>query len=236
MQEALRLSREPNGKKGPPPCCYLKMTIWIEKMYIPKHFEETNIEVLHEFIKCNPFAALITNTEDGLNAEHIPVYLNTENANRVCVQGHIATSNSLWKRSSHGQECLLIFQGSNAYITPTWFPSKETNGRVVPTWNYSVVHVKGTIEFIHEPEWKIELLNNLTDAHENKLENPWRVSDAPTEFIEKLLPAIVGFEIIVNEVHGKFKLSQNQSQENRGGIAQGLEKQGHEMAGQISKS
>jgi transcriptional regulator len=205
-------------------------------MYIPKHFEEVDIEVLHEFMKCNPFATLVTNTDSGLNAEHIPVYVNTEDTSRVCVQGHIATSNSLWRKISSAQESLLIFQGSNAYITPSWFPSKETNGKVVPTWNYSAVHVKGIIEFIHEPAWKLELLNNLTAIHENKLENPWRVSDAPKEFIEKLLPAIVGFEIVVKEVQGKFKLSQNQPQENRSGIAQGLEKQGHEMAGQISIS
>lgn len=218
-----------------PPQTYNRI-IGRKEMYIPKHFEESNIEVLHEFIKCNPFAALITNTEDGLNAEHIPVYLNTENANRVSVQGHIATSNSLWKRSARAQECLLIFQGSNAYITPNWFPSKETDGRVVPTWNYSVVHVRGNIEFIHEPAWKLELLNKLTAQHENTLNNPWKVSDAPPEFIQKLLPAIVGVEIVVNDIVGKFKLSQNQTQDNRTGIAEGLEKQGHEMAGQISKS
>ncbi|MFZ6818920.1 FMN-binding negative transcriptional regulator [Undibacterium sp. Ji22W] len=205
-------------------------------MYIPKHFEESNINVLHEFIRCNPFAILVTNIDSGLNADHIPVYLNTENINRVCLQGHIAASNPLWKNLSENQEALLIFQGGNAYITPSWFPSKKLNGKVVPTWNYSAVHVKGSIEFIHEPTWKINLLNNLTAHQEKKLEMPWQVSDAPLEYIEKLLPAIVGFEILVNEIFGKFKLSQNQSQENRIGIAEGLEKQGHEMAKRISKT
>ena len=202
-------------------------------MYIPKHFEESNIDVLYEFIRCNPFAILVTNTASGLYADHIPVYLNTKNMERVCVQGHIATSNPLWKNILDAQESLLIFQGGNAYITPSWFPSKETNGRVVPTWNYSAVHVKGNIAFIHEPSWKIELLSNLTAQQEEKLEKPWLVSDAPTEFIEKLLPAIMGFEIVVKEIFGKFKHSQNQPKENRVGIAAGLEKQGHEMSKQI---
>ncbi len=204
-------------------------------MYIPKHFEESNIDVLHEFIRCNPFAILVTSVESGLNADHLPVYLNTENLNRVLLQGHIAASNPIWKNISENKEALLIFQGSNAYITPSWFPSKKVNGKVVPTWNYSAVHVKGSIEFIHEPSWKVNFLNNLTAHQEEKLENPWKVTDSPSEFIEKLLPAIVGFEIVENEILGKFKLSQNQSQENRIGIAEGLEKQGHEMAKEISQ-
>ncbi|RYE56951.1 MAG: FMN-binding negative transcriptional regulator [Sphingobacteriales bacterium] len=204
-------------------------------MYIPKHFEESNNDVLHEFIRCNPFAVLVTTLESGLNADHLPVYLNTENKERICVQGHIATSNPLWKNITNAQESLLIFQASNSYISPGWFPSKEIDGRVVPTWNYTAVHVKGNIEFIHEPFWKMTLLENLTTRHEEKFKQPWLVSHAPTEFIEKLLPAVVGFEIVVKEIFGKFKLSQNQSQENRAGIIQGLEEQGHEMAKQIPK-
>src|SRR5690606_9082526 len=117
-------------------------------MYIPKHFEESDVDVLYEFIRCNPFATLVTNTKGGLNADHLPVILNAENKDRVCVQGHIATSNPVWKNIADTRECLLIFQSSNAYISPGWYPSKNTDGRVVPTWNYSAVHVKGTIEFI----------------------------------------------------------------------------------------
>nr|WP_324257206.1 FMN-binding negative transcriptional regulator [Cellvibrio fontiphilus] len=202
-------------------------------MYIPKHFAESDNNQLYEFIRSNPFALLVTNTETGLNADHLPVYLNTQNSRKVCVQGHIASANPLWKNILGLQEALLIFQGCNAYITPSWMPSKKTDGKVVPTWNYSAVHVKGRIEFIHEPCWKLELLNNLTTQQENELQHPWAVSDAPAEYIEKLLPAIVGFEVVVNEVVGKFKLSQNQSLENRAGIAKGLKKQGHKMAEKI---
>lgn len=202
-------------------------------MYIPKHFEESNIDVLHEFIRCNPFATLITNSESGLCADHLPVYLNTENPERILLQGHIAAANPLWKYISNLQESLVIFQGNNAYITPSWYPSKKSNGKVVPTWNYTAVHVKGGIEFINEASWKIQLLNNLTLFQEKSLNEPWSVSDAPPEFIEKLLSAIVGFEIEVKEIFGKFKLSQNQSEENRAGVIQGLKEQGHEMVNQM---
>lgn len=202
-------------------------------MYIPKHFAESDNDRLYEFIRSNPFALLVTNTQSGLNADHLPVYLNTQNPHKVCVQGHIASANPLWKNITDSQQSLLIFQGTNAYIPPAWLPSKKTDGRVVPTWNYSAVHVKGSIEFIHEPCWKLALLDKLTAQQEDKLEHPWSVADAPAEYIQKLLPAIVGFEIVVSEMVGKFKLSQNQSLENRSGIAEGLEKQGHPMAGQI---
>jgi transcriptional regulator len=205
-------------------------------MYLPKHFEENNAAVLYEFIRCNPFAVLVTNGADGLSADHIPILLNTDNEERICLQGHIAASNSLWKTLVNPHDTLVIFQGSNSYITPGWYPTKKIDGRVVPTWNYTAVHVKGEIEFIHEPGWKMTLLNNLTLSHEEKFSQPWSVSDAPPEFIEKLLPAIVGFEIIIKEIFGKFKLSQNQPLENRVGIAQSLEEQGHEMAGKIQRT
>lgn len=202
-------------------------------MYIPKHFAESDSDLLYEFIRGNPFALLVTNTQSGLNADHLPVYLNTQNPHKVCIQGHIASANPLWKNITGLQQSLLIFQGSNAYISPSWLPSKKTDGRVVPTWNYSAVHVKGCIEFIHDPSWKLALLNNLTAQQENKLEYPWLVADAPEEYIQKLLPAIVGFEVVVSEVMGKFKLSQNQSTENQTGIAEGLEQQHPLMAEQI---
>jgi len=205
-------------------------------MYIPKHFEESNVTVLHDFIRQHPFATLITTTKDGLNADHLPVFLNTTDASQIRLQGHIATSNPLWKNISANSDCLIIFQGDNAYITPNWMPSKQINGKVVPTWNYTAVHVKGTLTFIHDESWKLALLEKLTNEHEAKFYKPWEVSDAPVEYINKLLPAIVGFEISVSEISGKFKLSQNQSQENRVGIANGLETFGLELAQHISKT
>lgn len=204
-------------------------------MYIPKHFEENNVDALHEFIRNYPLAMLVANADGGLNADHLPMYLNAENNERICLQGHVARSNPLWKAVSDFSEVLVIFQGSNSYISPSWFPSKKVHGKVVPTWNYTAVHVKGKIEFIHKPEWKMTLLHNLTAVHEQELAQPWAVSDAPPEFIEKLLPEIIGFEIVISEIYGKFKLSQNQPVENRVGIAEGLKEKGHEMAELISR-
>ncbi len=202
-------------------------------MYIPTHFKESNCERLYDFIRCNPFATLVTKTHTGLSADHLPVYLNTHNSNRVCLQGHIATQNPLWKNINDTEEALLIFQGTNAYIKPDWLPSKKVNGEVVPTWNYSAVHINGNISFFHESSWKLNLLNHLTDHQEQKFAHPWSISDAPNEFIEKLLPAIVGFEVVINEIVGKFKLSQNQTEDNRSGIVQGLREQDHPMAIQM---
>jgi transcriptional regulator len=205
-------------------------------MYIPTHFAENNSDELCRLIRENPLAIVVANTAGGLSADHLPVYLNTENKDSVCLQGHIAKANSLWKSVDEASKVLVIFQGSNAYISPSWLPTKKVHGKVVPTWNYTAVHVKGKIKFIHESKWKMTLLHNLTDAQEKEFSKPWAVADAPSEFVEKMLLEIVGFEITISEIFGKFKLSQNQSAENRMGIAKGLKEQGHEMAELISEA
>lgn len=202
-------------------------------MYNPAHFEESNPEHLHEFIRCNSFATLVTKTREGLTADHLPIYLSRTKSGQALVQGHIATQNPLWKHITDTDETLLIFQGNNSYITPSWLASKKMNGKVVPTWNYTAVHVKGNIRFIHDPSWKLTLLNQLTDQHEAGRSEAWSVSDAPEEFIEKLLPAIVGFEIEVKDIIGKCKLSQNQTKANRVSIANNLNELKHPMATEI---
>jgi transcriptional regulator len=123
----------------------------------------------------------------------------------------------------------VLFQGSNSYISPNWYPSKKTDSKVVPTWNYTAVHATGEIEFINDPDWLMALLNDLTNKNEITQNQPWAVSDAPSKFIDKQLPAIVGIEIMVDELKGKFKLSQNQTPENRQGVQSGLSGLGHEM-------
>lgn len=199
-------------------------------MYIPKHFAENNVTTLHDFIREHPFATLVATTNDGLIANHIPLYLNSEGGERACLQGHIARSNPLWKSVVSESQVLTIFQGINSYIRPSWFPSKRVDGKVVPTWNYAAVHVKGKITYIHDPQWKLKLLDNLTASQEGGAEEPWSISDAPHDFIEKQLPAIVGFEISIEKMYGKFKLSQNQSAETRSGIAESLAELGHPMS------
>ncbi len=155
-------------------------------MYIPKHFEQQNPEALYDLIRKHPLATLVINTSSGLCANHIPLRLNQNTSTDVVLQGHIAKANPLWKESSP-REALAVFQGADSYISPNWYPTKQENGKVVPTWNYVAVHASGQIRFINEPNWKMNFLKSLTAEHESSQENPWAVSDAPEEFTEKLL-------------------------------------------------
>ncbi|AWX99235.1 transcriptional regulator [Marinomonas primoryensis] len=204
-------------------------------MYAPKHFEVKDQAELLEFIKAFPFASLVTNGTEGLNADHIPMLVRVDAENKVFLQGHIAKANTLWQKVVSKADVLVIFQGDNAYISPNWYPSKQRDGKAVPTWNYQAVHVKGSIEFIYEVEWKLALLEKLTNTHEQTQSAPWSMSDAPQEYIDRLQAAVVGVEIEVTDIQGKFKLSQNQSDENKSGVREGLTKTKHPMAQLIQK-
>ena len=199
-------------------------------MYAPKYFEVKDQAELLEFIKAFPFASLVTNGTEGLNADHIPMLIHVDAENRIFLQGHIAKANTLWQNVANNADVLVIFQGENAYISPNWYPSKKRDGKAVPTWNYQAVHVKGSIEFIHEVEWKLALLEKLTNTHEQPQPVPWSMSDAPQEYIDRLQAAVVGIEITVTDIQGKYKLSQNQSDENKGGVRYGLTETKHPMA------
>ena len=199
-------------------------------MYTPKHFEINGQEEQLAFVKAFPFATLVSNGEDGLNAEHIPILVHVDAENKVFLQAHIAKANKLWQNVANQADVLVIFQGENAYITPNWYPSKKVDGKAVPTWNYRAVHIKGTIDFIHGVEWKLSLLEKLTNTHEQKQPAPWSISDAPKDYIEQRLAGIVGVEIQVSAIQGKYKLSQNQSAENKSGVRDGLAQVQHPMA------
>ena len=198
-------------------------------MYTPKHFEINDQEEQLAFVKAFPFATLVTNSEDGLNAEHIPMLVHVDADNRIFLQAHIAKANALWQKVADQTHVLVIFQGENAYISPNWYPSKKVDGKAVPTWNYRAVHIKGSIQFIHEAEWKLSLLDRLTNIHEQNQPAPWAISDAPSDYIAQRLKGIVGVEITVIDIQGKFKLSQNQSDENKAGVREGLAQIQHSM-------
>lgn len=202
-------------------------------MYTPKIFAETDTQVMIEFMRCNAFATLISYSDQGLSAEHIPFTIGTQADCKAVLRAHIAKANPLWKSIESGTPVLVVFQGSNSYISPNWYPSKALDSKVVPTWNYTAVHAKGPVEFIHDHQWLLSLLNGLTDEHEKTQSSPWAVSDAPTKFVDKQLSSIVGLEILVEGLEGKFKLSQNQSLENRQGLLRGLDGLNHDMAGLI---
>ena len=191
-------------------------------MYVPAHFAEHRPEVLHELMNRNPLATVVAVTADGLRANHIPVIHTTNSGSLGTLKGHIARANSLWRDLKAGADVLAIFQGDSRYISPNWYPSKLENGQVVPTWNYTVVHAHGQITWIHDARWLSEFLEILTERHERGYANPWRMSDAPTKYIEGMLGAIVGFEIALDKLTGKWKLSQNRSEQDRAGVVSSL--------------
>ena len=184
-------------------------------MYTPKHFVESRVESLHGLIRAYPFATLVTRAADGLTANHLPFELVGE-----VLHGHVARGNELARLD--GAEVLLVFQGPDGYISPNWYPSKHETGREVPTWNYAVVHVHGRLRVIDDAAWLRRLLETLTDHHEAGQPRPWKISDAPDDHIETSLRAIVGLEVSIARIEGKFKLSQNHPARNRAGVIAGL--------------
>jgi transcriptional regulator len=184
-------------------------------MYMPKHFVETRAEVLHGLMRDYPFATVVANATDGLVANHLPFEL-VEGV----LHGHVARGNELVRMD--GAEVLLVFRGPDGYISPNWYQTKHETGREVPTWNYAVVHVHGRLKVVDDAAWLRRLLDTLTDHHEAGQPQPWKVGDAPEDHIEKSLKAIVGLEIAIERLEGKFKLSQNHPARNRAGVVAGL--------------
>lgn len=181
--------------------------------------------MLQEFIHQHPFAAIVVNTADGLEANHVPLVLDTTRGHFGTLRGHIARANPMWQMAPTGSNVLVIFQGANRYISPGWYPSKAEHGKVVPTWNYVVAHARGNINWFHDLAWLRNFLETITNIHEGNHPTPWHVSDAPQEFVERQLGAIVGFEVPISHLTGKWKLSQNRSETDRAGVISALESQ-----------
>lgn len=188
-------------------------------MYLPPHFREDRPEVLHQLMAKLPLAALITMGSGGLTANHIPLLYDAESGT---LSGHLSRANPQWQDYRDDVEALAIFQGPQAYISPNWYPTKAEHGRAVPTWNYAVVHAYGSLSVYSDPERLRAFLNRLTATHEASQPKPWAPADAPPEYIAGLLKAIVGIEIRVTRLEGKWKASQNQPPGNRAGAADAL--------------
>jgi transcriptional regulator len=191
-------------------------------MYVPEHFRETRIAILQGLVDRHPLATLVAVTGEGLVANHIPMRSQLEEGGAGWLRGHIARGNSLWRKLPKEAPVLAIFMGADDYVSPTWYPSKQEHAKVVPTWNYATVHVQGTIRFIDDAPWLREFVTGLTDVHEREHEKRWQVSDAPADYIDNMLRAIVGFEIAISGIAGKFKGSQNRSAADRAGVRAGL--------------
>ncbi|KXZ69344.1 FMN-binding negative transcriptional regulator [Acinetobacter venetianus] len=196
-------------------------------MYIPQIFKETRQDVLHDLIRQYPFATLITQSNAGLDANHLPFKLQSDpEHHRAVLIAHIARNNPLHTQIRNGTEVLVIFQGEQGYISPNWYPSKQQHHQHVPTWNYQVVHVKGIIRFLEDEKSLRGILAKLTRTHEAKQPKPWKMSDAPSDYIAEELKGIIGIEIEIQQMTGKFKLSQNRDKVDAVGVVDGLEQQG----------
>lgn len=199
----------------------------VEKMYLPEIFEEKNTEKLYQLVEKYPLGTLVTHSTNGIEANHLPFKLLHEpKSNHAILIAHIARNNELHTLIGSGTDVLVIFQGEQGYISPNWYPSKQLHHRHVPTWNYQVVHVKGKITFLEDEKSLRGILAKLTRTHEAKQEKPWKMSDAPSDYIAAELKEIIGIEIEIQHMIGKFKLSQNRDQSDAVNVVNNLEKQG----------
>lgn len=199
-------------------------------MYLPNTFEVTDLEALHGLIRNNALGTWVTLGESGLVVNHIPFILDLTRGEHGVLMGHVAKANPVWREFSKTMESVVAFQGPQAYITPAWYASKAVDGKVVPTWNYAAVHVQGMPRVVEDREAFLTLLSRLTDTFEENLPHPWRVSDAPADYIDKTMNAIVGIEIPVSKIEGKWKVNQNRSDADKQSVAEGLQQQGESQA------
>jgi transcriptional regulator len=189
-------------------------------MYLPKHFEQHDREQLIALMRERPLATLITITPDGPAADLIPLEYIAGVGEHGTLRGHVARANPFWQRA--GTTALAVFTGPEAYISPSWYASKKEHGKVVPTWNYTMVQARGVLRAVEEAPWLHALVNRLTDHHEATQAKPWHVGDAPDDYVQQMLRAIVGIEITLTSLVGKWKVGQNRSAADREGAAQGL--------------
>lgn len=191
-------------------------------MYTPRAFALEDLPELHQLIQHTRLAQLVTVGEQGLQASHLPLLLNPDEGPSGTLYGHLAKANPQWRDLQNGSEALVIFAGAEAYISPAFYPAKAEHGKVVPTWNYLAVHAYGKAEVFTDTERLLALVSALTDRHEGNRAQPWKVSDAPADYIDGMLKAIVGFALPIERLIGKRKLSQNRSQADIDGVRKGL--------------
>jgi transcriptional regulator len=191
-------------------------------MYIPRANEEKRVPVMHALIVSQPLATLVTVGSSGLIASHIPMVLEDDGSEFGILKGHVSRANTQWKDFVPTVDALAIFAGPQHYISPTWYPGTQEHGKEVPTWNYAVVHAYGPLKAIQDEQWMMTFLDTLTDIHETPSPVPWKVSDAPADYIKSLLNGIVGFELPIRRLEGKWKVSQNRTVKDRQGVVEGL--------------
>lgn len=195
-------------------------------MYLPAHFEETRAEVMHALIVERPLGLLVTHGSRGLVADHIPFLIDADAGEHGTLIAHVARNNALWHDHQEGLDALVVFQGAADYISPTWYPEKQVSHRVVPTWNYAIVHASGPLIVHDDEKWVRMAAGRLTVAMERHRTTPWKMGDAPREYLETMLANIVGIEIPIRTLTGKWKAGQNRNETDRRGAIAGLEAEG----------
>jgi transcriptional regulator len=190
-------------------------------MYLPRHFEQHDRAALVALMRERPLATLVVATPSGPSADLIPLEYVADEGPHGTLRGHVARANPLWQHA--GASVLAVFAGPEAYISPGWYASKREHGKVVPTWNYTMVQARGTLRAVDDAPWLRALVGRLTDHHEASQRAPWQVGDAPDEYVQQMLRAIVGIEITLDTLQGKWKVSQNRGAQDRSGVAAGLD-------------
>ena len=191
-------------------------------MYLPSAFRQDDLAELHAQMQASPFALLTSAGAAGVQASHLPLLLAPDEGEFGTLYGHFARANPHWRDLQGGAEALAVFSGPDAYISPGWYPAKAEHSKVVPTWNYIAVHARGPVELIEEPERLLQIVSRLSDQHESGRERPWAVSDAPRDYLDSMLRAIVGFALPIHRLEGKWKLGQNRSAADQQGVRDGL--------------
>ncbi len=204
-------------------------------MYLPAHFAQTDTAQLHQLMRQYPLATLITEADGELVADELPFLFNPAQGPHGTLKAHVARANPLWQAHPVAREVLVIFRGPQAYVSPSWYPGKAEHGKVVPTWNYTVVHARGSLRVVDgDTTWLRDQLNALTDSQEQHRSAAWQVADAPADYIARMMAAVVGLEITLTGLTGKFKLSQNHPPESRQGVMQGLTGEPLQAAQQVA--
>jgi len=191
-------------------------------MYVPRAFAVDDVQILHQQMQASPLPVLVTHASHGLLASHVPLLLNPDEGQYGTLYGHLARANAHWQDLAEGSEALVIFAGEQAYISPSFYPSKAEHGKAVPTWNYLAVHAYGSAEVFDDAERLLALVSRLSSKHEADRPQPWAVSHAPQDYIDSMLKAIVGFRLPITRLDGKRKLSQNRDAADQAGVRKGL--------------
>ena len=201
-------------------------------MYEPRSFVEDRIDVLHDMVRQHSLGTMVAMTNGGLNVDHLPFLVGAGGPFGV-LRSHVARANHVW-HAKHLADAVIVFQGPQRYITPSWYATKAETGKVVPTWNYVVVHAHGPLRFIEDAQWLRDHVNELTNVHEASRPTPWKASDAPDDYVDGLLGAIVGVEMVVARLDGKWKLGQNRPERDRTGMIDGLRRENRESDAELA--